>query len=267
MKTVTEEDDDDSTPGNLNLHPEGPFEDDEDSDGLFDPNALADLGITKTDDIDPIAVGGTLTYTVTVTNNGPSAGVGVVVTDTLPSEVTFVSSTDSCVEGPTDTLTCTLGLIPPSAPNNVVSFDIVVTVDALPPSGTITNTATVSSDSPDSNPDNDTDSEDTIVQDPSILLTKSGTLNDDDGTPGVSPGDSIDYTFEVENTGNVTLTNVTLADTVGGVTLFGGPIASLAPGATDTTTFTGSYDIIPGRYRRRPEGQHRHRHRHAPNRK
>ena len=100
-----------------------------------------------------------------------------------------------------------------------------------------------SSDSPDSNPDNDTDSEDTIVQDPSILLTKSGTLNDDDGTPGVSPGDSIDYTFEVENTGNVTLTNVTLADTVGGVTLFGGPIASLAPGATDTTTFTGSYDI------------------------
>ena len=243
MKTVTEEDDVDSTPGNLNLHPEGPFEDDEDSDGLFDPNALADLGITKTDDIDPIAVGGTLTYTVTVTNNGPSAGVGVVVTDTLPSEVTFVSSTDSCVEGPTDTLTCTLGLIPPSAPNNVVSFDIVVTVDALPPSGTITNTATVSSDSPDSNPDNDTDSEDTIVQDPSILLTKSGTLNDDDGTPGVSPGDSIDYTFEVENTGNVTLTNVTLADTVGGVTLFGGPIASLAPGATDTTTFTGSYDI------------------------
>ena len=68
-------------------------------------------------------------------------------------------------------------------------------------------------------------------------------MNDDDGTPGLSAGDTISYAFTVENTGNVTLTNITLADTVGGVTITGGPIASLAPGARDSTTFTGTYTL------------------------
>ena len=54
-------------------------------------------------------------------------------------------------------------------------------------------------------------------------------------------GDVVNYTFAVTNTGNVTLTNVTLVDPK--ITEVGGPIVSLAPGATDTTTFTGSYTI------------------------
>ncbi|MFC2099936.1 hypothetical protein ACFLSF_03815, partial [Candidatus Bipolaricaulota bacterium] len=78
---------------------------------------------------------------------------------------------------------------------------------------------------------------------PAIDLVKTGTLNDDDGTPGVSAGDTVSYAFTVTNTGSVTLTNITLADTVGGVTILGGPIASLAPAGVDTTTFTGSYEI------------------------
>ncbi len=45
------------------------------------------------------------------------------------------------------------------------------------------------------------------------------------------------------NTGNVTLKDVTLADTVGGVTISGGPIASMAPGAVDSSTFTGTYTL------------------------
>ncbi len=76
-----------------------------------------------------------------------------------------------------------------------------------------------------------------------IDLDKSGTLNDDDGTPGLSPGDTISYVFTVTNTGAVTLSGITLADTVGGVTISGGPIATLAPGAVDSTTFTGSYTV------------------------
>ena len=40
---------------------------------------------------------------------------------------------------------------------------------------------------------------------PSITITKTGTLNDDDGTSGVSVGDTISYAFTVTNTGNTTL--------------------------------------------------------------
>ena len=45
----------------------------------------------------------------------------------------------------------------------------------------------------------------------------------------------------MKNTGNVTLTNVTLSDP--DATVLGGPIASLAVGASDSTTFTGSYTV------------------------
>ncbi|PRP65602.1 DUF7507 domain-containing protein [Nonlabens agnitus] len=48
------------------------------------------------------------------------------------------------------------------------------------------------------------------------------------------------------NSGATTLTNVTVTDPLldgANGTLTGGPIATLAPGATDTTTFSGSYTI------------------------
>ena len=106
-----------------------------------------------------------------------------------------------------------------------------------------------------------------IVQTPSIELVKTGTLNDDDGTPGVSAGDTISYAFSVTNDGNVTLTNVTLADTVGGVTLSGGPIATpgTEPGRCDHLQRQLHPD--PGRCRRGHLHQHRHRHGHRSQRR
>ena len=55
--------------------------------------ARADLSITKTDSPDPVTAGKNLTYTVQVTNGGPSTASAVTVTDTLPAGVTFVSAT------------------------------------------------------------------------------------------------------------------------------------------------------------------------------
>jgi len=76
--------------------------------------ATADLGITKTASPDPTAtVGNNLTYAIAVHNYRPDAAVGVAVTDTLPANVTYVSSATSqgsgCSGAPS--LICDLGTI------------------------------------------------------------------------------------------------------------------------------------------------------------
>src|SRR2546428_238396 len=51
----------------------------------------ADVGVTKSDSPDPVAVGWNVTYTIVVTNHGPSSATAVTLTDPLPAGVTFVS--------------------------------------------------------------------------------------------------------------------------------------------------------------------------------
>jgi uncharacterized repeat protein (TIGR01451 family) len=108
---------------------------------------VADLSITKSGAPDPSLVGGTLTYTLSVTNHGPSTATGVTLTDPLPAEVSFVSaspSQGSC----SGTVTCALGSLANGA-------GAVVTVVVKPTAkGTITNTASVSGNERDPNPSN-----------------------------------------------------------------------------------------------------------------
>jgi uncharacterized membrane protein len=72
-------------------------------------------------------------------------------------------------------------------------------------------------------------------------LVKEGVWDDADHDGLTDEGEVINYTFTVKNTGNVTLTNITVSDPL--VTVSGGPLASLAPGASDSTTFTAAYTI------------------------
>jgi uncharacterized repeat protein (TIGR01451 family) len=88
-----------------------------------DGSATADLSVTKTDDPDPVTAGSNLTYTVTVTNNGPDAATGVTLTDTLPTGVTFVSATSPCTQV-SGVVTCDLGSLASGADATV---EIVVT--------------------------------------------------------------------------------------------------------------------------------------------
>ena len=73
-----------------------------------------------------------------------------------------------------------------------------------------------------------------------ITITKVDTVNDG-GDGRIDAGDTISYVFTVTNTGNAPLTNVTVTDPL--VTVIGGPLATLAAGATDNTTFTATYVI------------------------
>src|SRR6266571_8379642 len=56
--------------------------------------ASADLSVTKVDSPDPVNTGSNLTYTITVTNNGPDAAANASWSDTLPPGTTFVSMPD-----------------------------------------------------------------------------------------------------------------------------------------------------------------------------
>lgn len=115
----------------------------------------ADLSIIKTDAPDPVWLGGIITYTIVVSNNGPSIATNVTLTDGVPVSTTFQSFAPpadwSCPTipsaGGTGNIVCTNPSLAVGAP---ATFIIAVKVDAGTPSGAvIVNTATVSSDTAD----------------------------------------------------------------------------------------------------------------------
>ena len=114
---------------------------DSNGNGVPDDLDAADLAITKSDSPDPVLAGGTLSYTLTVTNNGTHAALDVTVTDTLPAGFAFgtASGTGWTCDQAAGVVTCTrptLAVGP--AP------DITITVTGRIEGGILTNTATVS---------------------------------------------------------------------------------------------------------------------------
>src|SRR3712207_760440 len=104
------------------------------------------------DSPDPAMVGGTLTYTVGVTNNGPVNATGVTLTDTLPTGVTFVSATasqGSCSQSG-GTVTCTIGAL-----NNRASATATIVVTPTT-AGTLTNSVSPAATQIDWNSANNT---------------------------------------------------------------------------------------------------------------
>ncbi len=79
---------------------------------------------------------------------------------------------------------------------------------------------------------------------PQIYAVKSGVLRDDDGTPGLSAGDTILYTISVANTGSSPLTGVAISDPMIALAYVAGDTAN--PGVLDpgeVWTHEGIYTI------------------------
>ncbi len=110
----------------------------------------ADLSVTKTDGITAITPGSTTTYTIVVANDGPDAVANAVVTDTVPTSLTDVSWTcaGTCATpSGTGSIASTLAL--PSGAS--ATFRLTGTV-VLGTTGSVVNTATVSSTASDPDP-------------------------------------------------------------------------------------------------------------------
>ena len=170
------------------------------------PPASADLSVVKTDSPDPVTAGANLTYTLTVSNAGPDDASNVEVVDTLPGGVAFVSATPSqgsCGEA-AGVVTCDLGTIANGASATVT---IVVTTGGP---GVITNTVTVDADENDPDPSDNTDSEDTAVQNASPLADLS--ISKSDSADPVDQGSVLSYLLVVSNAGPDAAVNVEVVD-------------------------------------------------------
>ena len=134
-------------------------------------------------------MGQQLTYTLTVTNNGPSLATDVTITDTLPVAVSFVSASSACEEFE-GTVTCIIATI---ASGDVGTVSIVVSPGSI---GTITNTSTVTSNVPDSDTGDNSATVTTLVDAAADLsVTKTDTPD------AVLLGEQLTYTIMVTNEG------------------------------------------------------------------
>jgi uncharacterized repeat protein (TIGR01451 family) len=227
---------------------------DESDPGVFTQNAPTPLiipaqpgiallkSVASIDDVNGSTVtdtGDVITYAFTVINTGNVTLTNVSVSD--PDASVSGSPIATLLPGTFDSVTITATL----------------TVDAGHMlAGRVTNQATATADTPNSGsisdlsdtsePDeNDPTVTPTVVQ-PAISVIKQVTgISNTNGNGAVDAGDTIQYAFQVQNSGNVPLTNVVIADPLPGIVVSGGPIPLMDAGDTDTTTFTASYVLTP----------------------
>jgi uncharacterized repeat protein (TIGR01451 family) len=131
----------------------------------FCVTGCVDLVLTKSDSPDPATVGTQVTYTITVTNNGPDTATDVELTEVLPGGVGLVSVTPtigSCAGS--STIVCDLGDMANGAS---ATLTIVVSTSVA---GKLTNSATVSSAESDTDPLNNSAEEQTQVTLPNLSI-------------------------------------------------------------------------------------------------
>jgi uncharacterized repeat protein (TIGR01451 family) len=161
----------------------------------------ADLSVSKTVSDATPNVGDQITFTVTLSNQGPDAATGVQVTDLLPAGVSFVSANPS--QGSYDNASgvWTVGTVGPGVPQTLSITATVVSPAAQ------TNTGTISdADQFDPTAANNSASATETPQQADQAITKT------DGVTTVVPGTSTTYNIVVTNNGPSTAVNSTVID-------------------------------------------------------
>lgn len=220
------------------------------NDAAADTDTLipqVDVGVTKTDGVTTVVAGTSTTYTIVVTNSGPSTATNVQVFDPLPAGITSFSWSGTNGHSGSGALADTIASLLPGAS---VTYTIIADVNSADTADIVNQVSVTAAN--DVNPQNDSASDtDTVTLAVDINVTK------DDGVTSVVPGTSTTYTIVVSNSGPSTASNVQVSDSLpAGVTAFNwsgtngsagtgaltDTIASLAPGASVTYTIVADID-------------------------
>ncbi|MGA8810222.1 MAG: hypothetical protein WB973_20315 [Thermoanaerobaculia bacterium] len=172
--------------------------------------ASADLSITKNDGVTTATAGGSVTYTITASNAGPSNATGSTVADTFPASLSCTwtcagAGGGTCTASGSGNINNTVNL--PSGGS--VTYTASCTVSAFA-TGTLSNTATVTAPAGVTDPvpgNNSATDSDTIVASADLSITKA------DGVTTATPGGSVTYTIAASNAGPSNATGATVADT------------------------------------------------------
>ena len=190
---------------------------------------MARLSVVKSvTSIGPYTVGSTISYSFLVTNTGSVTLTDVTVTDGLAGLSAVVCPSTTLAVGAN--MTCTATYVVTQTDVDAGNVHNSATASGTPPA-----TPTNPNPTPITTPPSVIDTP--IAQTPALATAKTATLTVDNGTPGVANiGDVITYHVTVTNTGNMTLTNVVVVDTLDGyapTTLTCSP-TTLAPGQVAT---------------------------------
>lgn len=190
------------------------------------------VSIEKDDHKTVVGLGEELTYDLTIRNHSEKTdATSVVVTDTLPAQLTFISASDGGVyDADAHTVTWELGTL---AAESTRIVQVTATVDDATPAGdTIINTATV-----------DTEEGCVIAEDCESIdtdHTPDVSIVKDDHKTVVGPGENLDYDLTVTNHAAWDATGVVVTDTLPANTTF---VAASDGGVYDSATRTVSWNL------------------------
>ncbi|MCC9601588.1 DUF11 domain-containing protein [Stieleria sp. JC731] len=185
-----------------------------------------DVTIAKSASDSTPASGSNVTYTIDLTNDGPSTATGVILTDDIPSGLTFVSGTLDGQSATSNGTTVTFPSVTLSD-GETKSATLVFTVGATQ-DGTITNTASVTADAGETDTSNNSDSVD-VTATPEADLTVAKTVD----SANAQAGDTLVYTITITNDGISTAEGVTAADVLPSGLTF---VSANTPGGETVTT-------------------------------
>ncbi len=182
---------------------------------ITNPIASTDMAVTATGP-SSITAGTNATYTITVTNNGPAAALGVVLSDLLPAGSTFVSMTQNSGADAFN-LTQSGGSATETATANIASgsadvFTLVVSAPGNLVNGAAFNeTSSVSEQNADTNTANNsaavTGTVSNVSTNTDIAVTASGPSS-------IPAGTNATYTITVTNNGPNPSQGLLLSDTL-----------------------------------------------------